>query len=175
MAEPTAKETEVTCEERRLFSCVQVPQEFLLVIPFGTSYFKTDLPEVNLPEAELLGLILWDVVIEDDHAAVFLRPISVTMPRLVRDTASRTASELMIPRYCLDIAEGLYPACVSSSTSETRIRLPFSISRPPQTRVSAARYLPISIRAILMFSLDASLTLIRNLINFLRLNRPFTS
>lgn len=76
--------------------------------------------------------------------------------------------------YCRDIAMGLYPACVSSSTSETRIRLPFSISRPPQTRVSAAKYLPISIRAILMFSVDASLTLTRNLINLLRLNRSIS-
>jgi hypothetical protein len=126
---------------------------------------------MNLPEAKLLGLILWDVVIEDDHAAVFLRPISVTIPRLVSEMASRTASAPMIPRYCRDIAVGLYPACVSSSTSETRIRLPFSIRRPPQTRVSAAKYLPISIRAIPMFSVNVSLTPTRNLINFLGLNQ----
>jgi hypothetical protein len=152
VAKTAAKEAEITCKERRLFRCVQVAKYFLLVIPFGTSDLKPDLPEVNLPKAELLGLILGDVVIEDDHAAVFLRPISVTMPRLVSDTASRTASGLMMPRYCRDIAVALYPACVSSSTSETRIRLPLSISRPPQTRVSAAKYLPISIRAILMLS-----------------------
>ena len=152
MAKPTAKEAEVTRKERRLFRCVQVAEYFLLIIPFGTSYLKTDLPEVNLREAELPNLILGNVVIEDDHAADFLRLISLTMPRLVSNTASRTASGLMMPRYCRDIAAGLYPACVSSSTSETRIRLPLSISRPAQTRVSAAKYLPISIRAILMFS-----------------------
>jgi hypothetical protein len=65
------------------------------------------LPEVNLPFAKLLNLILGDVVIENDHAADFLWPISVTMPRLVSDTASRTASELMMPRYWRDIALGL--------------------------------------------------------------------
>lgn len=80
---------------------------FLLVIPFGTSDLKPDLPEVNLPVAELLDLILGNVVIKDDHAAVLLREISVTMPRLVSDTASRTASGLMMPRYCRDIAVGL--------------------------------------------------------------------
>lgn len=107
MAKPASKEAEVTRKERRLFRCVQVAEYFLLVIPFGTSDLKSDLPEVNLPEAKLLYLILGDVVIEDDHAAVFLRPISVTMPRLVSETASRTASALIMPRYCRDIAAGL--------------------------------------------------------------------
>ena len=99
MAKPAAKEAEVARKERRVFRFVQVAQEFLLVIPFGTTYLKPNLPKVNLPFAELLGLVLGDVVIEDDHAAVFFRPISVTMPRLVSDTASRTASALMMPRY----------------------------------------------------------------------------
>ena len=86
---------------------MQVAQEFLLVIPVGSPDLEPDLPKVNLPNAELLGLIFRDVVIEDDHAAVFFRPISVTMPRLVSDTASRTASGLMSPRYCRAIASGL--------------------------------------------------------------------
>jgi hypothetical protein len=107
VAKPAAKEAEVTCKERGLFCGVQVAEYFLLVIPFGTSDLKTDLPEVNLPEAELLDLIFGNVVIEDDHAAVLLREISVTMPRLVSETASRTASGLMMPRYCRDIAVGL--------------------------------------------------------------------
>lgn len=107
MPKPTSKEAEITCKERRLFRGVQVAKYFLLIIPFGTADLKPDLPEVNFPEAKLLGLVLWDVVIEDDHAAVFLRLISVTMPRLVSEMASRTASALMIPRYCRDIAVGL--------------------------------------------------------------------
>jgi hypothetical protein len=107
VAEPAAKEAEITCKERPLFRCVQVAEYLLLVIPFGTSDLKPNLPEVNLPEAELLDLILGNIVIEDDHAAVLLREISVTMPRLVSETASRTASGLMMPRYCRDIAVGL--------------------------------------------------------------------
>jgi hypothetical protein len=107
VAKPAAKEAEITRKERRLFRCVQVAKYFLLVIPFGTPDLKADLPEVNVPEAKLMDLILWNVVIEDDHAAVFFRPISVTMPRLVSETASRTASGLMMPRYCRDIAVGL--------------------------------------------------------------------
>jgi hypothetical protein len=97
MAKTPPKEAEVTRKERCLFRCVQVAEYFLLVIPFGTPYLKSDLPEVNLREPKLLDLIIGDVVIEDDHAAVFLRPISVTMPRLVSETASRTASGLMMP------------------------------------------------------------------------------
>jgi hypothetical protein len=107
VAKAAAKEAEVTRKERRLFGCVQVAEYFLLVIPFGTSDLKSDLPEVNLRETKLLDLILGDVVIDDDHAAVFLRPISVTMPRLVSETASRTASGLMMPWYWRDIAVGL--------------------------------------------------------------------
>jgi hypothetical protein len=107
MAEPTAKEAQITCKERPLFRCVQVAQYLLLVIPFGTSYLEPDLPEVNPREPKLLSLILGNVVIENDQMAVFLWPISVTMPRLVSEMASRTASALMMPRYCRDIALGL--------------------------------------------------------------------
>jgi hypothetical protein len=107
MAKPPSKESEIARKERRLFRNLQVAEYFLLVIPFGTAHLKPDLPKVNLPEAELLDLILGNIVIEDDHAAVLLRPISVTMPRLVSEMASRTASGLMMPRYWRDIALGL--------------------------------------------------------------------
>jgi hypothetical protein len=40
----------------------------------------------------LLGLILRDVVVESDHAAVFFATTSFTTRRRVSDTASRTAS-----------------------------------------------------------------------------------
>jgi hypothetical protein len=56
MAKPTAKEAEVTCKERCLLRRVEVAEYFLLVIPFWTSDFKTDLAEVNLPEAKFVGL-----------------------------------------------------------------------------------------------------------------------
>jgi hypothetical protein len=46
------------------------------------------------------------------------------------------------------ILSGVYPAFVNSSASETRIRVPLKIKRPRQTRLSAARCLPISRRAI---------------------------
>ena len=107
MAEPTAKEAAITRKESDFSRGVQVADYFLLIIPFGTSDLKPDLLEMNFPETKLLDLILGNVVIEDDHAAVLLRPISVTMPRLVSETASRTASGLMMPRYCRDIAVGL--------------------------------------------------------------------
>ena len=107
MAEPAAKEAEITRKESDFPRGVQVAEYFLLIIPFGTTDLKPDLLEMNFPETKLLDLILRNVVIEDDHAAVFLRPISVTMPRLVSETASRTASGLMMPRYCRDIAVGL--------------------------------------------------------------------
>lgn len=99
MAKPTSKEAEIACKERRLFRSVQVAEYLLLIIPFGTSELKPDLPKVNFPEAKLPDLILGNIVIEDDHAAVLLRPTSVTIPRLVSEMASRTASSLMTPRY----------------------------------------------------------------------------
>ena len=74
-------------------------ENFLLVVPFRPTDRKTNLLEMNLPATQLLDLILWDVVIEDDHAAVFFRPTSVTMPRLVSDMASRTASGVIKPLY----------------------------------------------------------------------------
>jgi hypothetical protein len=104
MAETSTKEAEVTREERGLFRRMQVTQDFLLVVPFRASDFKPDLFEVNLPATKLLDLVLRDIVIENDHAAVFFRPTSVTMPRLVSETASRTASALMRPRYSREIA-----------------------------------------------------------------------
>jgi hypothetical protein len=42
------------------------------------------------------------------------------------------------------MASGVYPASVSSSASDTRMRVPLKIKRPRQTRLSAARCLPIS-------------------------------
>ena len=71
----------------------------MLVVPLRTSHFKPNLLEVNLPATQLPDLILWDVVIKNDHAAVFFRLTSVTMPRLVSEMASRTASDVIMPRY----------------------------------------------------------------------------
>jgi hypothetical protein len=99
MTKPPAKEPQVSREERRLFRSMQIAQQFLLVVPFRTTNLKPNLPKVNFANPKLVRLIQRDVVIEDVHAAVFLRPTSVTMPRLVRDTASRTAFGLIMPRY----------------------------------------------------------------------------
>jgi len=70
-----------------------------MIFNFKASHFKTNLLEVNFPATQLLDLIPWDVVIENDHAAVFFRLTSVTIPRLVSDMASRTASGVIMPLY----------------------------------------------------------------------------
>lgn len=73
MAEASTKEAEVAREERRVFRRVQIAQDFLLVVPFRPSNFKTNLFEMNLPDTKLFDLVLRDIVIENDHAAVFFR------------------------------------------------------------------------------------------------------
>jgi hypothetical protein len=128
---------------------MQKPKNFLLVIPLGAPHLKTDLPKTNPATTKLFGLIKRDVVIKYDHAAVLvLAGISLTRPRRISTSASRTPFTVIMPRYWRAIACGVYPAFVSSSASETRIRVPLKIKRPLHTRVSAARCLPISIRAI---------------------------
>jgi hypothetical protein len=128
---------------------MQKPKNLLLIIPLGSPHLKPDLPNVNSATTKLFRLVFGDVVIQYDHAAVLvLARISLTMPRRVSANASRTPFAVIMPRYWRAIASAVYPAFVNSSASETRIRVPLKIKRPLQTRVSAARCLPISIRAI---------------------------
>jgi hypothetical protein len=128
---------------------MQKAKNLLLIIPLGSTHFEADLPKVNSPAAKLFCLVFGDVVVENDDAAVLvLAAISLTMPRRVNANASRTPLAVIIPRYWRAIASGVYPAFDNSSASETRIRVPLKIKRPLQTRVSAARCLPISIRAM---------------------------
>src|SRR3990172_12313052 len=128
---------------------MQKPKNFLLILPLGSSHFKPDLPKVDSAAAKLFRLVFGDVVVQNDHAALLvLANVSRIMPRRVSANASRTPFAQITPRYSRAIASGVYPAFLNSSASETRIRVPLKIKRPPQTRVSAARCLPISIRAI---------------------------
>jgi hypothetical protein len=158
MAQPRTKEPQVAREKSYPFGRMQKSKNFLLIIPFGSSHFKTDLPKTNPTTAKLFGLINWDVMVEDDHAAVLVfAGISLTRPRRVSVNASLTPFTVIRPLYWRAIASGEYPAFVSSSASETRIRVPLKIKRPRQTRVSAARCLPISIRAIRVFPPQKSL------------------
>lgn len=107
MTEPATAEPVIASKEGRLPCCMQVAKDLLLVIPLRAPDVKADLVEVNPPAAKLLGLVFWDIVIKDDHAAVFFPTTSLTTPRRVSDTASRTASGLMMPRYCRATASGL--------------------------------------------------------------------
>jgi len=128
---------------------MQKPKNLLLIVPLGPSYFKTDLTKPDPAAQKLYGLIIGYVVVQYDHAAVLDRAgISLTTPRRVSANASRTPFAVTMPRYWRAMASGVYPALVSSSASETRIRVPLKINRPLQTRLSAARCLPISIRAM---------------------------
>jgi hypothetical protein len=131
---------------------MQKPENLLLIVPLGTPNFKANLAEMNPAATQLFGLVMGDVVIQYDHAAVFaLARISLTMPRRVSANASRTPFAVTMPWYWRAMASGLYPAFVNSIASETRMRVPLKINRPPQTRLSAAKCLPISIRAMSFF------------------------
>jgi hypothetical protein len=128
---------------------MQKPKNLLLIIPLGSPYLKPDLPKVNSAAAKLLRLVFRNVVVQYDHAAdLVLATISLTIPRRVSANASRIPFGVSMPRYWRAIASGVYPASVNSSASETRIRVPLKIKRPLHTRVSAAKCLPISMRAI---------------------------
>ena len=51
---------------------MEVSQNLLFIVPFRSPDFNPDLLEVNLPAAQLIYLILSNVVVEDNHAARFL-------------------------------------------------------------------------------------------------------
>src|SRR5262249_54436133 len=128
---------------------MQKPKNLLLIIPLGAPHLKFDLAKTNPAAAKSLRLVFWDVVVQNDQATfLVLSRISLTTPRRVSANASLTPFAVTMPRYWREIASGLYPAFVNSRASETRIRVPLNIKRPRQTLVSAARCLPISIRAI---------------------------
>jgi len=111
---------------------MQKPKDLLLIIPLGAPYLNPDLPKVNSAATKLLRLVFRDVVVQNDHAAVLvLATISLTMPRRVSANASRTPLAVIMPRYWRAILSGVYPAFVNSSASETRIRVPVKIKRPP--------------------------------------------
>jgi hypothetical protein len=149
MTQGRAKEPHVTREKCYLLSLVQKPKNLLLIVPLGPAYFKSDLTKVNSAMTKLFCLVFGDVVVQYDHAAVLGRAgISLTIPLRVNANASRTPFAVMMPRYWRAIASGVYPDAVNSSASETSIRVPLNIKRPPQTRLSAAKCLPISIRAM---------------------------
>lgn len=101
MAQSGTKETEIASEKRYLSYPVQVTQDLLLVIPFWPAHLKADLLKVNAPAAQSFRFVLRNIVVENDHAAVFVfGTTSLTTPRWVSDKASWTASGVMMPRYC---------------------------------------------------------------------------
>ena len=92
---------------------MQIPENFLLIVPLGSPYFETDLAKVNTAAAQPLRLVVSNIVIQNDHAAVLRRAgISLTMPRRVNASASRTPCAVIRPRYCRAMASGVYPAFV---------------------------------------------------------------
>jgi len=70
MTQRRAEEPEVAGEKRYLFGRVQKSKDFLLVLPLGSSHFKTDLLKPNPSAPKLLSLILGNVVVQYYHAAV---------------------------------------------------------------------------------------------------------
>jgi hypothetical protein len=92
---------------------------------------NTDLPEANSNSPEFIGLVLWNIVVENDQAAEERREVtSFTRPRRVSDNASRTAAGLKTFRYSFTISSGEYPAAANCSTSLTAILVPLKIKRP---------------------------------------------
>jgi hypothetical protein len=121
----------IACEKRRATFPVQISQNFLHVVPLGAAYADADLPETYSMFPELLSLGPWDIVVENDQAAELrLELISFTRPRLVSDSASRTAAGRKRFRYSFTISSGERPAAANSSTSLTAIRVPLKIRRP---------------------------------------------
>jgi hypothetical protein len=100
VAETATIETKISRYEGGLLELVQIAEDLLLIQPLGSANLEPDLRHADARSAQRSKLILWNVVVEENHAAV-LAGTSLTTPRRVRDSASRTASALMIFRYCL--------------------------------------------------------------------------
>jgi hypothetical protein len=79
---------------------VKIAENLLLVVPLGSADLKADLAAMNAPALEQFHLILGNIMIEKDQAAVLaFGRISLTTPRRVKLRASCTASTAKIPRY----------------------------------------------------------------------------
>ena len=96
VTEPATVETQVSSQERGSRKAMKVAKNFLLVFPLGATHINADLPKMDSPPPKLVCLTLGDVVIEKIQAADLGRErTSLTIPRRIKDKASRTASGFM--------------------------------------------------------------------------------
>lgn len=116
VTEASAKESNVSCEESDFPRPLKVAKNFLSIVPFGSTYFISDLPTMDSPALEKLYFALWDIVIQQDQAAGFFS-ISRTSPRRTSDTASDTAAGVINPRYCLATFRDVIPSRTISRAS----------------------------------------------------------
>jgi hypothetical protein len=71
---------------------MQEAKDLLMVVPVGPANLKPDLPIMNPSLAKPVRLILRNIVVQNNHAAVLLRgTTSLTSPWLVSLSASFTA------------------------------------------------------------------------------------
>ena len=93
MTQVTTKKAFVSGEEGFGFRAMEIAENLFEVLPFGTAYIPAYLlrPEPRRPQD--FGLMLGNVVIEENHAAVFVfGRTSRAMPRSLKAIASRIAS-----------------------------------------------------------------------------------
>ena len=148
VAKMDLREADIARKEGGMFLTMQVADDLLAVLLLGPTDFETHLMCTQPPAAQRLSLVAWDVVVKDDHAAL-RTATSRTTPCRVSRAASRTAAAVSIPGYCRATSSGVHPVAINSRASATKIRVPRKMRRPPHTRVSVARCLPISSRAMI--------------------------
>ncbi len=100
MAPPPTKEVIITGQKRHELALVKITQDFPKIQPFWPSHLSPDLLGTKAGLPENLHLLLWNIMIEQNHAAVFVvERTSRTIPLRLKATASRTASAEITSRY----------------------------------------------------------------------------
>ena len=100
MAQLATKKSLVTGKESSIFLAMEIAKDFFKVLPFRAAYFAAYLLRSESCQAQALDLMLRNVVIKDNHAAVFVfGRTSRAIPCWLKLSASRTASTETSPRY----------------------------------------------------------------------------
>ncbi len=100
VTESPTKESLVTGEESEQFPLVQISQYLVKVLPLRTPNFISDLLWSQPRTSQEFYLMFRNIVIEEDHAAVFVRGrTSRTSPFCMKERASRIASGTINPLY----------------------------------------------------------------------------
>ena len=89
VAQPPSKKVSIASNERCGFLLMEISEDFVEILPLGTTYVTTNLLWPEPFPAQDFDFVLRDIMVKEDHAAVFVfGSISRTMPLELRVAAS---------------------------------------------------------------------------------------